>query len=60
MTITGWGVAGNFFFGVVPMVFYGVVNLIAYLLELIGMIPPQENVVTMEGDAGIEKSQQFK
>ena len=42
------------------MVFYGVVNLIAYLLELIGMIPPQENVVTMEGDAGIEKSQQFK
>ena len=49
MTVKRRGVAGNFFFGVV--------NLIAYFLELIGLIPPEESMVTTERYAGIEKSQ---
>ena len=44
-TIKRRGVAGNFFFGLVPMVFYGLVNLAAYLLELARVIPQEESVV---------------
>ena len=47
-TIKRRGVAGNFFFGVVPMAFYGIVNLVAFLLELAGLIPAEESVVAVD------------
>ena len=33
------------------MVFYGMVNLIAYVLELVGLIPPEEDVLAVQSDA---------
>ena len=50
-TIKRRGVAGNFFFGVVPMAFYGTINLAAYLLELVGLIPAEESVVAADNEA---------
>lgn len=44
-TIMRRGVVGNILFGVVPMLFYGVVNAVAYLLDLCGLIPAEEEVV---------------
>ena len=50
-TIKRRGVAGNFFFGVVPMAFYGIVNLAAYLLESVGLISAEESVVAADNEA---------
>jgi len=41
-TIMRRGVGGNFFFGVVPMLFYGVLNALAYLLEAIGLLSAEK------------------
>ena len=60
MTIKRCRVAGNFFLGVVPMVFYGVMNMNAYLLELIDIIPQEESVVSTERDTGTEKGQSIR
>ena len=48
-TIRRRGVAGNLFFGLIPMVFYGVVNGLAMLLELVGLIPKETDVVVGDG-----------
>ena len=37
-TIIRRGIIGNFFFGVVPMVFYGLINALAYAFELCGFV----------------------
>ncbi|KXJ94515.1 dimethylaniline monooxygenase, partial [Microdochium bolleyi] len=37
-TIYRRGVLGNLFFGVVPMVFYGLVNALAWLLDAVGLL----------------------
>jgi dimethylaniline monooxygenase (N-oxide forming) len=39
------GIAGNLFFGLVPMVFYGSINAVAFVLDRIGLIPAEEEVV---------------
>lgn len=44
-TILRRGIIGNLLFGVVPMVFYGVLNAVAYLLDLCGFIPEEKSVV---------------
>ncbi|KAF1940608.1 dimethylaniline monooxygenase [Clathrospora elynae] len=44
-TITRRGVLGNLFFGVIPMLFYGIINLIALALEMVGLIPIERPVV---------------
>ncbi|PSN61072.1 dimethylaniline monooxygenase [Corynespora cassiicola Philippines] len=44
-TITRRGLLGNLFFGVIPMVFYGLVNSFAWLLEVIGLIPEENTAV---------------
>ena len=43
----GW--AGNFFFGLLPMVFYGMVNGMALLLEVAGIVPGQKVDVRVVG-----------
>ncbi|KAJ6020999.1 Monooxygenase [Penicillium herquei] len=43
-TILRRGYIGNLFFGVIPMLFYGVVNAVAYLLELVGLLPREAAV----------------
>ncbi|KAJ4295253.1 hypothetical protein N0V90_007264 [Kalmusia sp. IMI 367209] len=43
-TITRRGVLGNLFFGVVPMIFYGIINTIAMLLEMLHLIPEEKSV----------------
>ncbi|KAI8935412.1 hypothetical protein NX059_007992 [Plenodomus lindquistii] len=37
-TITRRGILGNLFFGIIPMIFYGILNLAAWTLELVGVI----------------------
>lgn len=44
-TIMRRGVIGNLLFGVVPMVFYGILNAVAYLLDFCGLIPEEKSVV---------------
>ena len=44
-TIKRRGVAGNFFFGVIPMAFYGLVNGLAMLLEIVGLVPKEADVL---------------
>jgi dimethylaniline monooxygenase (N-oxide forming) len=44
-TILRRGVLGNLFFGVIPMMFYGLINLAAWTLEMFGLIPKEKNVV---------------
>ena len=41
-TVMRRGVTGNFFFGVVPMVFYGILNGLAYMLEKLGLLPQEQ------------------
>lgn len=41
-TIRRRGIIGNFFFGVVPMIFYGALNLVAFILEKLGLLPAEE------------------
>lgn len=48
-TIMRRGIGGNFFFGVVPMVFYGFLNLLAWTLEAIGLLSAEK--ATAEVDA---------
>lgn len=45
-TILRRGLIGNFFFGVLPMIFYGSLNLLAYILELLGFIPKEESIIS--------------
>lgn len=45
-TILRRGILGNLFFGLIPMLFYGFVNSIAFLLDKIGLIPEEEPVTT--------------
>lgn len=44
-TILRRGILGNFFFGVIPMIFYGLINSVAFLLDLVGLIPSEGKVV---------------
>ena len=44
-TIMRRGLIGNFFFGVIPMIFYGSINGFACLLDFVGLIPADERVV---------------
>jgi dimethylaniline monooxygenase (N-oxide forming) len=44
-TITRRGVLGNLFFGVIPMIFYGLINMTALTLEMLGLIPKEKPVV---------------
>lgn len=43
-TITRRGFGGNLFFGVIPMVFYGLINAVAWMLEVVGLIPKENSV----------------
>ncbi|KAF2471792.1 dimethylaniline monooxygenase [Lindgomyces ingoldianus] len=43
-TITRRGMLGNLFFGIIPMVFYGLLNGIALTLEVFGFIPKEVTV----------------
>ncbi|KAF2204514.1 dimethylaniline monooxygenase [Delitschia confertaspora ATCC 74209] len=43
-TILRRGVLGNLFFGVIPMTFYGIINGIALLLDLCGLIPKEKEL----------------
>ncbi|KAF2130405.1 dimethylaniline monooxygenase [Dothidotthia symphoricarpi CBS 119687] len=44
-TITRRGILGNLFFGVIPMMFYGMINLTALVMEMVGLIPKEKPVV---------------
>tara|TARA_R110002003_G_scaffold70_23_gene6530 strand:+ start:5982 stop:7130 length:1149 start_codon:yes stop_codon:yes gene_type:complete len=44
-TITRRGILGNLFFGVIPMIFYGLINMTALTLEMLGLIPKEKPVV---------------
>lgn len=44
-TITRRGVLGNLFFGVIPMIFYGMINGTALVLEMLGLIPKEKGVM---------------
>jgi dimethylaniline monooxygenase (N-oxide forming) len=44
-TILRRGLLGNLFFGLIPMVFYGVVNGVAWVLEMCGLIPQEKPAV---------------
>lgn len=41
-TIMRRGIFGNLFFGVIPMIFYGFLNSVAYLLEKVGLMTVEE------------------
>jgi dimethylaniline monooxygenase (N-oxide forming) len=41
-TILRRGYLGNLFFGVIPMAFYGVLNVFAWFLEKVRLIPAEE------------------
>lgn len=43
-TIMRRGILGNLFFGLIPMLFYGFVNSVAFLLDNVGLIPEEESV----------------
>jgi dimethylaniline monooxygenase (N-oxide forming) len=43
-TIIRRGVIGNILFGVVPMMFYGLVNAVACLLDLCGLISGEKSI----------------
>lgn len=44
-TILRRGLLGNLFFGLVPMVFYGVINTAAFALDAVGLIPAEKPIV---------------
>ncbi|CAI9637033.1 unnamed protein product [Alternaria burnsii] len=44
-TILRRGILGNLFFGVIPMIFYGLINSTALMLEMVGLIPKEKPVV---------------
>ena len=41
-TIQRRGILGNLFFGLIPMLFYGGVNLLAYVLDKVGGFPKEK------------------
>jgi dimethylaniline monooxygenase (N-oxide forming) len=43
-TIGRRGLLGNLFFGLIPMMFYGIINTSAWLLDLFGLIPKEREV----------------
>ncbi|KAJ5263639.1 Monooxygenase [Penicillium angulare] len=43
-TILRRGYIGNLFFGVIPMLFYGVINTVALLLDFVGLLPREANI----------------
>lgn len=43
-TIFRRGYTGNVFFGVIPMLFYGVVNSVELSLDFIGLLPPNQRL----------------
>jgi dimethylaniline monooxygenase (N-oxide forming) len=43
-TILRRGYLGNLFFGLIPMLFYGIVNSVALLLDLVGLLPHEQEV----------------
>jgi dimethylaniline monooxygenase (N-oxide forming) len=45
-TILRRGILGNIFFGFIPMLFYGVLNAVAFVLDRMGLIPSEEKVVS--------------
>ncbi|KAJ5905160.1 Monooxygenase [Penicillium subrubescens] len=45
-TILRRGILGNIFFGLIPMLFYGVVNAVAFVLDRVGLIPSEKKVVS--------------
>lgn len=40
-TILRRGILGNLFFGLIPMLFYGAINAVAFGLDRIGLIPSE-------------------
>jgi len=38
-TVKRRGLIGNFFFGVIPMMFYGIINAVALGMEVVGLLP---------------------
>lgn len=47
-TIMRRGLVGNFFFGFVPMVFYGTLNILAYVLEKLGIVRPAKQTAGVD------------
>lgn len=45
-TILRRGILGNIFFGFIPMLFYGFVNAVAFVLDRMGLIPSEGRVVS--------------
>lgn len=43
-TIMRRGILGNLFFGVIPMLFYGIINAVAFALDICGLIPKDNPV----------------
>ena len=43
-TVKRRGLIGNLFFGVIPMMFYGMINAVALMLEVLGLIPQEGKV----------------
>lgn len=48
-TIMRRGLIGNFFFGVVPMLFYGLVSAVAWVLEVVGVVGREEEGDVVDG-----------
>lgn len=44
-TIRRRGVLGNLFFGLIPMLFYGTLNLFVYFLDIIQLLPKEKKAV---------------
>jgi dimethylaniline monooxygenase (N-oxide forming) len=44
-TILRRGMVGNLFFGVIPMLFYGVLNALAWLADCCGLLPDEQDSV---------------
>ena len=44
-TVRRRGIIGNYLFAVLPMIFYGILNAMAYLLDVCMFIPEEESVL---------------
>ncbi|KAJ6120192.1 Monooxygenase [Penicillium sp. IBT 18751x] len=51
-TILRRGYIGNLFFGLIPMLFYGFVNSVALLLDLVGLLPREQEIELSAGTKG--------
>jgi dimethylaniline monooxygenase (N-oxide forming) len=47
-TVMRRGLTGNFFFGVVPMLFYGILNGVSYMLEKLGVLSQERPAVEVD------------